>query len=68
MKLCVLYVISCIPDLLLGFVVRADLIVGNIIVCLLFPRVILLSLKPNGRPDNGIQRCKLGIVNKLFPS
>jgi hypothetical protein len=65
---CVLYVISCIPDLLLGFVVSADLIVGNIIVRLCFPWVILLLLKADSARDNGIPSCKLGIVNKLFRS
>lgn len=39
--------ISCVRDLLVGFRVSTDLIVRNIIVFLLFPWVILLSLKPN---------------------
>lgn len=44
-----------------------DLIVGNIIACLFFPRVMLVSLKTQWlKRDNGIHCSKLGIVNKLF--
>lgn len=51
----------------LGLRLCKDLIVGNIIACLLFPRVMLVSLKTQWlKRDNGIHHSKLGIVNKLF--
>lgn len=52
----------------LGLRLCKDLIVGNIIVCFLFPWVMLVSLKNQWlKRDNGILSSKLGVVNKLFP-